>query len=497
LLVSALTLTACSGAGDDQGAQAQDQALTLGAQLDNNSFDTADLEIGNRTQFWQPVYDTLLTLSPDAEVEAGLAEGWEYNEDNTVLTLELRDDVTFSDGEPFNGEAVKTNIEHVKGGTGQNAFMAAAIEEVVVNSDTEVELHLTAPNPAQLDYLAWVGGVMASPAAIEAGTLNTTPIGSGPYVYDGAASTPGTSYVYTRRDGYWNEDAYPYDKVEVRVLTDINARLNALKSGQIDGGLVTQQTAKEAEASGLTLTTLAINWSGILIGDRAGSMVPALADTRVRQAINMALDGDALVATVASGYGTPTDQVFNTQSQAFVPGLENAYEYDPAAAQDLLAEAGYPDGFSVTMPLLPGTESAMALYTQQLADIGITVKTELLAASSVIPDLLSAKYPMFVIPLSSASAWQDIQTWIAPDAPWNMFKSSDPELDVLIAAVQAETDPAAQDAAFAEIGTWLVDNAWFAPVMRPDNVFASRDGLNVVMQAQNSVPSLSGYSPAN
>ncbi|QZY30452.1 ABC transporter substrate-binding protein [Nocardioides coralli] len=494
--VATLTAAGCTsqgGAAGDGGGDEGD-ALVVGARVDNNSFDPADLEIGNRVQYWQPVYDTLLRLSPEAEPEPNLATEWSYNEDQTVLTLQLRDDVTFTDGEPFDGEAVKANIEHIKAGTGQNQFMVAGIDEVVVNSETEVELRLSEPVPALLSYLAWVGGVMASPAALDSGDIAQEPVGSGPYVFDAEASTPATKYVYTRNEDYWNPDLYPYDSVEVRPMSDITPTVNALKTGQIDAALLTPAVAEEAESAGVTVDTLAVAWAGLIIADREGKVVPELADPRVRQAINHAFDREAMVEFILSGYGAPTSQVFSTSSEAYDAALDDAYSYDPDKARQLLEDAGVGD-FTITLPQWDGPwNDLFPIISDQLGKVGITVKYKQIPPDQAIAEVLSGRYPVAFFPLASASAWQDLQTWVTPEAPWNMLGAQDPELDRLIEAAQmapAEEQPEA----FQEVNRWLVEQAWFAPLFRPDQVFGTTEGTATTMQAQNAVPSLWSFQP--
>lgn len=468
--------------------------LTIGARVDNNSFDPADLEIGNRVQYWQPVYDTLIHLDPDANPQPNLATEWSYNDDGTVLSLTLRDDVTFTDGEPFDAEAVKANIEHIQAGAGQNRFMVEDIEEVVVVSPTEVELHLSAPVPSLVPYLGWVGGVMASPAALAAGTIATEPVGSGPYVYSAADSTPGTEYVYTRNEDYWNLEAYPYDEVRVKPINEVTPLLNALKTGQVDAALLTPAVAAEAEGAGATISTRSIAWVGFLLADREGTMVPELADVRVRQAINHAFDKEAMVEAIMRGFGEPTSQVFNVDSQAYDPELDDAYTYDVERAKELMAEAGV-DGFEMTIPQWPGPWTDLfPILADQLAEIGITLNYAQVPPDQAISSVLSGDYPAAFFPLGSATAWQDVQTWIAPTAPWNMQGAQDDELDALIAAAQSAPEDE-QDAAFQEINTWLVENAWFAPLFRQDQVFGTVPGVTVEMQAQNAVPSLSSFRP--
>ena len=183
-----------------------------------------------------PVYDTLLMLSPEGELEPNMATEWSYNDDNTVLTLTLQDGITFTDGEPFNAEAVKANVEYLRDGGGPFSSYVASVENVVAVDDLTVELQLSSADPALLYGLAVVGGAMASPAAIAAGTLATSPIGSGAYTLDAGATTPGTEYVYQRNPDYWNPDAYAYDTIVIKPILDLQARFNAIQSGQADTG---------------------------------------------------------------------------------------------------------------------------------------------------------------------------------------------------------------------------------------------------------------------
>src|SRR6056300_135218 len=95
--------------------------LALASRIENNSFDRAELMLGNQIQFWQPVFDTLIIETPEGELVSNLATEWSYNDDGTVLMLMLREGVSFTDGTPFNAEAVKANLEYLAAGNGQNS----------------------------------------------------------------------------------------------------------------------------------------------------------------------------------------------------------------------------------------------------------------------------------------------------------------------------------------------------------------------------------------
>ena len=502
----ALAVSGCTSAGQNSSGESSSGSsagtsaashggtLKLAALIDNNTWDSRDTRLGHYYMYWQAIYDTLLNTAADGSPMPNLATKWSYNSDNTVLTLTLRDDVTFTDGTKFDADAVKANVEYLAAGTGQNAYMAQGVD-VVVNSPTEVELHLAAPNPALVYYLSQTLGIMASPKAIAAGTLGDTPVGSGPYVLSNE-TVPGSTYVFTRNPDYWNPDAYPYDRYEVVVMTDTTPRLNALKTGQVNGGLLDPSVAAEAKASGITVLTSALNWQGFVLADRNGKTLPALADVRVRQAINYAIDRKSLLQGVMLGYGTVTSQPFGESSQAFVPALDSYYTYDPAKARDLLQQAGV-TGLTLTMPELTGPYAALYPFlTQQLADVGITLDPIQVPTDQTITELRSGKYPTYFFSLGSSQAWRDIQTWLTPKAPWNTDGATDPELEKLITAAQMATPGAAQDAAFKAVNTWIVKNAWLAPFWRADTLWGTTADTTTTMQSGNVAPNLWSYHPS-
>lgn len=494
LAAVALTAAGCASGGTTPDATpTTGGTLTLGATVDAASWDPADAEFGNRIQYLQPVYDSLLHITADLEIEPWLASEFAYNDDFTELTLTLRDDVVFSDGEAFDAEAAKANLEHFKGGTGQNSVTLGAVEAIEVTGDHELVLDLSSPDPALLRNLALVSGMQASPASLGDEALKTAPVGSGPYVLDSTATVSGSQYTYARNADYWNTEAFPFDEIVIKPLTDLTARLNALKSGEIDAALGDAKSMAEAEGSGLTVQTMQGDWQGVFIVDRDGTKVPALADPLVRQAINYAVDADGILEAVRLGEGESTTQIFNPTSQAYDAALDSEYEFNPEKAKELLAEAGYPDGFTVTMPDFAGFADIQTIAYQQLTDVGITVQTQPVAADQVISALLSGEFPMFLFSWGSSNSWQDILKLVQPTAPWNMYGNSTPELDALI----AEAQTTGTDEAFQAVSEYLVDEAWFAPWYVQNNVYISSPDVAVTMQPQNVVPYIWNFTPAS
>ncbi len=498
LAIAALALSACTGGGSDSASGGDGGGtLTLGAITEPLTLDPAGAEWGNRSPFYQAMYDTLLVATPEGTVEPWLATDWEYNEDNTVLTLNLRDDVVFSDQTELTADVVVENLQRFKDGTSPDASYFARVDSFEAPDATTVVITLAEPEPALLNYLTRDAGLVASSEAIAADNLATNPIGSGPYIYDAGASIPGTTYRYRANPDYWNPDVQHYDELVINVLADATAALNAIKAGEANAIKVgSSNDLAEIEAAGWTVNSNELDFAGLLLLDRDGTMSEALGDVRVRQAINHAIDREGMLQAIENGNGTITGQVFPESSSAYDPAYDDYYAYDPEKARALMAEAGYADGFSLSMPSSAFFSSTLfTLLEQQLGDIGITVQyTD--PGSNFIADLLAPKFPASYMTLEQNSDWQLIQFMLAPSAIFNPFGTQDSELDTLITEFQFG-DEAAQEAAASSINEYLVENAWFAPWYRVQGNFPSDADTVVEMLPTNTFPAIYDIYPAN
>ncbi|WES63068.1 ABC transporter substrate-binding protein [Microbacter sp. GSS18] len=497
--IAALALTGCAGGGESDGGTDSGRAdrLTLTAIVGPTSYDIGQgAEWGNRSAFFQAVFDTLLMNSATGEIEPWIATDWEYNDDSTVLTLTIRDDVTFTDGTPLDADAVVASLERFRDGSSPQAATLAGKEFTAVDATT-VEISQDAPDPSLLSILTKTSGLIQAPSTFDDPNAATEPIGSGPYILDTAATVTGTTYQYTANPDYWNADAVKYDNLTINVIEDPTATLNAIKAGEANGAKITlNDQIPEIEASGWTIEANELDFQGLLLLDRDGTMAPELGDVRVRQAINMAFDREALLSALQAGYGTVTEQVFPTSSVAYDESLDSTYGYDPEAAKALLAEAGYPNGFDIDMMSTPAFQTTFDLVAQQLADIGITVNYTDPGAANFIADMLAPKYPATWMALEQNPDWQLINFMIAPQATFNPFHSQDPQVDEYISTIQLGTeDEAAQ--ATKDLNAYLVDQAWFAPFFRVQGTYAVDANTDLEMWSVNAYPSIFGFSPKN
>lgn len=498
---AALALSACSGgtgtpSGDSSGGGTA-PLLTLGQFSEPSSFDPSAAQEGNNMPYYQAVYDTLIKRAPDGTLQPFLATEWNYDEALTSLTLTLRDDVTFTDGAKFDADAAKANIEHFMQANGPSANQAADIASVEATDPTTLVIDLSQPDPSLEQSLSGALGLMASPEALGSDSLASAPVGSGPYTLQN--SLVGSEYTFVRNPDYWG-DKLPYDSIKFLVLTDETARINALRSGQINAGVFTNPTsASELESANMQVLTQTLDWTGFVYFDRTGSMNPAFADQRVRRAITLSIDKKAILDTISAGRGELTDQIFPTTSAGYLADYDenDEFAYNPDKARELLAEAGYANGFTLNMPISPVFPPALYTTIQQnLADVGITMTRTEFGPGQTIPALLGGKHEITYFTLAMFNDWTTVRQYIAPDAAWNPFKTSDPELTKLIGELQnAKTDDERTTSAQG-INQWVIDNDWFGPFARSYATYAADQTVKVELQTQQVVPSIYNYSPA-
>jgi len=496
---AALAAVALLVVGCAQSTPAEDQprSLTVASVAPPGSFDPLDAQGATTYLFYQPVYDTLVRAEPDGTLVPMLGTSWEYDSSLTTLTMKLRTDVKFSDGTPFNAEAVKANVMRYRDSSATDAATLAALTGVTVVDASTVSFKLSAPDPAFLVYLSTAAAFQASPASFDDPNLKTKPVGTGPYLLDSEKTVVGSSYVYNRNPDYWDPSLMPWETVTIVVLADETARVNALRTGQVDFTVISN-TADVAplEQAGYQLTRHSVNWFGLNIFDRTGSIVPALADVRVRQAINYAIDVKSILSALGRGDGSPTSQIFPSTSVAYDASLDNAWPYDPAKAKQLLAQAGYANGFSMNMASTSGLidPAFFANVKQLLSEVGITVNLTELPLPDYVGALLKGTYPMAVFLFGQSSDWEVLNQYVTPKARWNVLHTTDQKVTDLVHTVQYQ-DGDARTKALRDINKYVVDQAWFGPWYRPDLFYFTSNDTVVTPQAGRASPYIYNFAP--
>lgn len=400
-LVLSLVAAACgndddattSAGDDDTAASADDDDATASGDWDPDGEYTVAWIIGathfdphivgpqnSFYPFLSPIYDRLTMLTADGQVAPMLATSWEFIEEGTILELELREGVEFHDGEPFDAEAVAANIDRAKTHpeSTTSAEQLEPVTDVEVVDEHTVRLHVTEDAGALPFNFTTTTGMMVSPAAMDDPDLSTNPVGAGPYVIE---SSEDDRTVYVRAPGeYWDPEAQKAARFTLLGISDETARVNAIQTGEADMIDVHLQEnvdqAKElAEGDDFDLVQIPAVTVNSIFFNRDSE---ALQDIRVRQAINHAINREAIRDDLLEGDCIVTDQPLHPDWDGYDPELVDHYEYDPDRARELLDEAGVSD-LTLDVVGYVGAEPAqtIALIVQEeLAEIGITVNLD-------------------------------------------------------------------------------------------------------------------------
>ena len=431
-----------------------------------------DPAAGNSTQgaFTQLAYDPLIVQKSDGSFAPGLALSWKYGYRNKSFSMKLRPGVKFSDGRTFNARAVRDWLNYALKlpGGGASQYIKG-LTKIKLDGPLSLTLNFNTPTPLLPLILSqgFTVGLPASPAAIAAKNLATQTTGAGQYVLDPKQTVVGDTYTYLPNPTYWNKSAVYWKKVVVKVITNPATALQALKAGEAQvaasqpAGNIAAATSSGLKAS--TALSLMFAW---ILGDRGGALSKPLGDVRVRQALNYAIDRVAIAKALGAGYGKPIHQMAIEGDDSYVPALKNAYPYNPAKAKALLAQAGYPNGFSFSATGVPfiGLDTMSQALKAQLAQVGVDVKLDILDAGTFFGGVLGRKYSAHTVSWGRGPAAIQYPNLWGPSAAFgNPFDSRNAQISKLyykmIQAPEAQGRAAAQDTMKV-----LTEQAWFLPV---------------------------------
>lgn len=404
-----LALAGCTGSGTSPSAEAKKTTLTIAMNSAPLTVDPSQLG-GALAPYLLVAYQSLLAgAGVGKDPTPSLAESYEWLGDGPPLTLQmkLRDGVKFSDGAVLDSAAVKKSIEFFAKAGGSQAYVAAPIASMDTPDPLTIVFNLSRPAPTFLNDLAeGTGmGMIISPTALagDPKALATSTEGAGPYVLTKEGTVEGSEYHYVPNEYYYDPEGVRYSDVVIKVIADPNTALASLQAGQVDVSYGYADTYARAESAGVDAAVFNVAVNGLWLMDWEGTAVPALADVRVRQAINYAVDRAAISKVDSVGLGVATTQLPAPDSLGFDSALNDTYPFDVAKAKSLLEEAGYADGFTLPV-VVPGFVPTAPILAQavaaQLAKVGITME---ITKASTFPEYgteqHSGKYGATVYPL--------------------------------------------------------------------------------------------------
>src|SRR5215207_3923141 len=469
LLAAGCTGGATQGqTGTQSSAGAEKEQLTLAFETDPYGWDPSS-QPGYQNWQAEAVWDQLVLCDANGKLQPNVADTFEITDQNKTFKAHIREGVKFSDGTPVDSAAVAASFDFVtKNGGAQGDYKGIKI----ATPDAQ-NVSITWPASQQV-----MANKVCSPRIAPAAWLKAkkfdVPVGSGPYVLDTAATTTGSTYTFTKNEEHFAAENYPYKKLVVKVFASPAAAVAALRTGQVDAGLVNLADVAAVTGAGMEIKKFQGQTTRLLLTDHLGKVVEPIGDVKVRQAINMVFDKEAMAKNLYQGEAEPTAQVFRKGSDAYIEGLQDPYPYDVEKAKALMAEAGYADGFDLELPTIAGQnfETLMPYVTQQLAQINIRVKQVPLSGANAIGDVLSGKYPVVLWQLGNLGN-SALQIYIesTPDGWWNLEHQPDEYVDSRWEHM-ATADEATSKTLQQEINKYIVDQAWFAPMVYTGSNFA-------------------------
>lgn len=446
--------------------------IAIGAEPDN--LDPMLSAASDTQAIMGNVFEGLMGYDETGAAIPLIAEKYEASADGLKYTFTLKKGIKFHNGAECTSKDVKYTYEKLaglSGGKPLNSLLANNLLKVEAPDPNTVVMNLREKD------VAFITKCIA--AIVPDGYTDSSkkPIGTGPFKF--VEYVPGQRVVLEKNSGYSTlQSRKPYiDKVEFRIMTDSNAVLMALKSGDLDmAGVGSKDVA--ALKSSFDIAQAPQNMVQIFA---LNNSVKPLNDLKVRQAINYAVDKDSIINVVADGYGTKlASNMSPIMKNYFQDGLDK-YKTNIDKAKELLKEAGYENGFTTTVTVPSNYKfhvDTAQMLADQLAKVGIKLEIKQVEWAQWLDKVYGkAEYDSTVIGLTGKLDPQDVLIRYQSKYKNNFYKFSNSNYDDLIAKAAVETDPSKRAEYYKECQKILVDQAVAVYIMDPNLIMASKKNL--------------------
>ncbi|MFB4165551.1 glutathione ABC transporter substrate-binding protein [Alteribacillus sp. JSM 102045] len=495
--------------GEESGEASEGGDLVIATLSDITGMDPHGSNDVPSSNVQHNVFETLVIQDENMELQPNLAEDWEQTGD-TTWEFYLRDDVTFHDGAEFNAEAVKANIDRIQDEdvASPRAFLYEMVEEVNVVDDYTVEFVTEFPFAPLPVHLAHSGGGIISPDAIEedyaamedgeqpGDYINDNPHGTGLFKFREWDS--GNEAVLEKNEDYWG-DVPHVDTVTFKVTPEDLTRVGELETGEADI-IFPVSPSDMSRIENTDGTDMYVQDSLSLEYISFNVQKEPFDDKKVRQAISMAVDKEAIVEGVMDGAATEAvgpigEKVFGFSDE--VEGLE----YDPEQAKELLAEAGYEDGFSTTLWTNDDRErqDIAEVVQQQLKEIDVDVEIEVLEWGAYLDSTAEGEHEMFILGWSSVTGDADYGMYPLFHSdnhgdPGNRSFLENEEIDEVLEEARRAEDESEREELYKEAMELLVEEAPMIYSHHDDYLVGVRDEVKGFWKHPNGIFQLQDVS---
>lgn len=433
-------------------ATAQNTSVTIGVQLEPPNLDpTGGAAQAIDTVLYHNVFEGLTRFEADGSIVPSLAQSWDISDDGLTYTFNLVPGVTFHDGTEMTADDVSFSLDRARAEDSINAqkTLFADIASVEVIDPLTVKITLSQPNGSFLFNMAWGDAVIVAEESIA--DIATNPIGTGAYKFSDWAQ--GDRIDLVRNDDYWGM-APAIETATFRFISDPTAAFAAVMAEDVDAfaGFPAPENLPQFDADP-RFTVLRGNTEGETILSINNKM-PPFDNILVRQAVAHAIDRQAIIDGAMFGVGTPIGTHFAPHNPDYVDLTANS-NHDPEKAKALLAEAGFPDGFTTTLKLPPPSYARRGgeIIAAQLREVGIETEISNLEWAQWLEEVFKGKD--FGLSIVSHTEPMDIGIYANPDY---YFQYDNPEFQALMEELTATADPAGRSALLAKAQTIISED---------------------------------------
>ncbi|WP_210485648.1 ABC transporter substrate-binding protein [Microvirga antarctica] len=496
-------------------APAMAKTLRIGAQADAGTMDPQAQNIQTTITLLSMIYEPLITRDKTLAKAPMLAESWTQVDPNT-WRFKLRPNVKFHDGGSLTAEDVVFTIKRAQSATSQFTAYVAGLQPKAID-DLTVEIVTPKPDPLLIDKLIYIPIMdkewseknnALTPQNLKEKQESFTALnanGTGPYKL--TSRQPDSKTVLNRVPAYWGKMDGDIDQVDFTPVASDPTRVAALLSGELDLviDLPSQDVARLAQSPDIKIEKIDefrtiffgfdLKNDTLKYGD-AGGKNP-FKDVRVRQAINLGLDRDAVVRTVMRGLASPTAQILAPNNVGYDAALDKGPARNVEAAKKLLADAGYPQGFSFTLDCpndrYVNDEQVCKTLVTMLSQIGLKVTLNSMPRAKFFPKVWDRDTSMYMMGFNSPffDGMYALETTVMTrndakgEGIYNYANYSNPQLDTEIAAARDELDTAKRTKMIAALYKKITDDALYVSLYNQVLVYAMRKNVSTPIRPDN------------
>ena len=478
-LAMTLSLVACGGSsnGGSTASSGDKTSLTVAVDQDYATLHPMNTSLSIETNLTNQIYDYLAIDNPDdpsGDMLPRVAESWEVSDDGLCYTFHLRKGVKFHDGSELTAADVGFSLDLCAASEYQGAMVDGMdhweiVDEYTINVYTEGL------------YSPFLRSVVDVPLACKAyyesvdeNTFAQQPVGCGPYKF--VSHNQGDSFVIEAFEDYYG-GAPEIKKVTFKVIADAASMSIGLQAGQIDFAEIDASVLSTLEASSAVDIVHADQTAFYFV--TMNTEKEPFSNVKFRQAINYAIDREALGAAVLEGEGTVNSNLLTPDRQGYSDS-QTKYTYDPDKAKALLAECGYADGYDMGKFIVAESYKLMAQVVQSdLEKVGLTCTIEILEFNAYLDKLLDGDFTVTCLNMALQGDTQQLSLALCKDSIGmaNNARWSDPKVEELFKKAVATVDEDERTAVYEELFAYVQDQAVYCVLCNPNMLFAKKVGL--------------------